>query len=249
MWLPAATPSGPALSTPPAVTRPVPPFPPPQLELEEQSRFLRGRIDKAHALVMKDTLRKMKRVLRRLGHVGADNVVTLKGRVACEVNTADELLVTELIFNGVFNDLDAAQTAALLSCLVYEEKGNDDDAKPLREELAAPLRAVQDAARRVAQVSADCKVELDAEEYVSSFRPEMMELVFAWVNGAKFVDIATMTKQFEGSIIRVIRRLEELCRQLADAAKAIGDEGLEAKFKEASVKMRRDIVFAASLYL
>lgn len=58
-----------------------------------------------------------------------------------------------------------------------------------------------------------------------------------------------MTKEFEGTIIRVIRRLEELTRQLGDAAKSIGDEALEAKFKDASVKMRRDIVFAASLYL
>ena len=32
-----------------------------------------------------------------------------QGRVACEVNTADELLVTELIFNGVFNDLKPGQ--------------------------------------------------------------------------------------------------------------------------------------------
>ena len=73
--------------------------------------------------------------------------------------------------------------------------------------------------------------------------------VLAWVNGAKFVDLCTMTKQFEGSIIRVIRRLEELCRQLSDAAKAVGDEALERKFKEASSRMRRDIIFAASLYL
>ena len=98
-------------------------------------------------------------------------------------------------------------------------------------------------------MSADCKIEMDAEEFVSGFRPGMMELVFAWVNGAKFVDVCGMTKEFEGTIIRVIRRLEELCRQLADAAKAIGDEALERKFKEASSKMRRDIIFAASLYL
>ena len=190
----------------------------------------------------------MKRVLRRLGHVSADNVVQVKGRVACEVSTADELLVTELIFNGVFNELDSAQAAALLSCLVYTDKG-DAEAPALREELAGPLRQLQDAARRVAQVSADCKIEMDAEEYVTSFRPDLMELVFAWVHGAKFVDICGMTKEFEGSIIRVIRRLEELCRQLSDAAKAIGDEALEAKFKEASAKLRRGIIFAASLYL
>lgn len=131
---------------------------------------------------------------------------------------------------------------------MYTEKG-DDEAPPLREELSGPYRALQDAARRIAQVSQDCKIEIDVEEYVQSFRSEMMELVFAWVNGAKFIDICAMTKQFEGSIIRVIRRLEELARQLSDAAKAIGDGMLEKKFKDTSAKMRRDIIFAASLYL
>ena len=271
-------------------THPPPPLPP-QLELEETARGLQSRIDRARSLVMKEQLRHMKRVLRRLGLVDAEGVVTLKGRVACEVNTADELLVTELIFNGVFNDLDARQAAALLSCLIYEEKGSDEDAKPLREELAAPLRALQAAARRIASVSVECKIEvslpaprglrgayptalsqglsrsrasythsppfppppplpqIDAEEYVQRFRPEMMELVYAWVGGAKFVDIASMTKQFEGSIIRVIRRLEGLCRQLGDAARGIGEERLSALFLEARARSRRDIVFAASLYL
>lgn len=221
-----------------------------KLELEGRCKFLKDRIKKCHALVMKDALRSMKRVLRRLGHVDASNVVQMKGRVSCEVNTADELLVTELIFTGAFNDLDAAQAASLLSCMVYTEKSSgDDDAAPLREELAGPLRQLQDAARRIAQVSQDCKIEVDPDEYVEKFNSGMMELVYQWVNGARFVDICALTKEFEGSIIRVIRRLEELTRQLADAAKAIGDEALEGKFREASTKMRRDIIFAASLYL
>ena len=198
---------------------------------------------------MRETLRNMSRVMRRLGLVSADGIVQTKGRVACEINTADELLVTELIFSGAFNELDVAQTAALLSCLVFSEKGDDEAAGKLSEELAAPFRALQAAARRIAEVSLDCKIELDADEYVASFKAEMMPVVHAWVRGAKFVEVMALTTQFEGSIIRVVRRLEELCRQLADAAKAIGDEALEGKFKEASGKMRRDIIFAASLYL
>jgi superfamily II RNA helicase len=38
-----------------------------------------------------------------------------KGRVACEISSGDELLPTEMIFGGVFNEL-TPQTAALLSC-------------------------------------------------------------------------------------------------------------------------------------
>mgnify|MGYP002385843904 FL=1 len=46
-----------------------------------------------------------------------------------------------------------------------------------------------------------------------------------------------------------MRRLEELLRQLCAAAKAIGNSELELKFSEAIARIKRDIVFAASLYL
>ena len=58
-----------------------------------------------------------------------------------------------------------------------------------------------------------------AHRYVQGFHPDMMEVVYSWVNGARFVDICSMTTAFEGTVIRVIRRLEELVRQLADSAK------------------------------
>ena len=36
--------------------------------------------------------------------------------------SADELLLTEMVFNGAFNDLTAQQCVALLSCFVFQEK-------------------------------------------------------------------------------------------------------------------------------
>lgn len=35
--------------------------------------------------------------------------------------SADELLLTEMVFNGLFNDLTAEQATALLSCFVFQE--------------------------------------------------------------------------------------------------------------------------------
>ncbi len=46
-----------------------------------------------------------------------------------------------------------------------------------------------------------------------------------------------------------MRRLEELLRQLCGAAKVIGNVELESKFAEGINKIKRDIVFAVSLYL
>jgi ATP-dependent RNA helicase DOB1 len=45
-----------------------------------------------------------------------DNIIELKGRVACEISSADELVLTELIFTGVLNDL--AGTFSLLLIMI-----------------------------------------------------------------------------------------------------------------------------------
>nr|XP_053634400.1 exosome RNA helicase MTR4-like [Cherax quadricarinatus] len=63
-----------------------------------------------------------------------------------------------------------------------------------------------------------------------------------------FILIKVKWCSLSGSIIRAMRRLEELLRQMIQAAKAIGID-LENKFSEGVKLLKRDIVFAASLYL
>jgi ATP-dependent RNA helicase DOB1 len=58
-----------------------------------------------------------------------------------------------------------------------------------------------------------------------------------------------MTNAYEGSLIRLFRRLEELLRQMAEAAKVMGSEELREKFEVSLTKIRRDIVSFNSLYL
>ena len=58
-----------------------------------------------------------------------------------------------------------------------------------------------------------------------------------------------MCDLFEGSIIRAIRRLSEMLDELMSAAKAIGNDELYLKIQEGAKLIRRDIVFAASLYI
>lgn len=192
----------------------------------------------------------MRRVLRRLGHTNSDNVIELKGRIACEVSTADELLITELIFTGSLAELSAEQVVSLMSCLVALERNADsDDAKVATEEMRAPVETLQALAKRIGTVMLESKMPIDMEEYVKTFSVQLVDLVFEWCRGKRFVDLMLMTKQYEGSIIRMLHRLEELMRQLLSAAKTIGDAELEDKCARGGALLRRDIVFAASLYL
>lgn len=85
-------------------------------------KSFKKRIQSALEVIQLDELKCRKRVLRRLGFVSTSDVIEMKGRVACEISTGDELLLTEMIFNGVFNPLTPEQCAALLSCFVFNEK-------------------------------------------------------------------------------------------------------------------------------
>ena len=53
----------------------------------------------------------------------------------------------------------------------------------------------------------------------------------------------------QGAVVRVVRRVEELLRQLVEGARVIGDADMAAKFSGCGDRIKRDIVFAASLYL
>lgn len=90
-------------------------------EIEE----LRQTIGKASEMIMSTELVSMKRVMRRLDMVDKNDVPHLKGKVAAGISAADELLTTELIFSGFFQELDPHQMTAVLSCLVYTDSKSE----------------------------------------------------------------------------------------------------------------------------
>ncbi|GBE84664.1 ATP-dependent RNA helicase mtr4 [Sparassis crispa] len=218
-------------------------------ECQTRIRELKKRIQATNDVLQMEELKCRKRILRRLGFTTSADIVDMKGRVACEISTGDELLLTELIFNGAFNTLSPEQCAGLLSCFVFAEKS--EQVIKLKEELAAPLRVMQEIARRIAKVSKESKLAIDEEEYVKSFKVELMDAVVQWCRGASFSDICKLTDQFEGNLIRVFRRLQELLRQMNQAAKVIGNTELEEKFEKASEMLERpnSVIFCSSLYI
>lgn len=57
-----------------------------------------------------------------------------------------------------------------------------------------------------------------------------------------------MTDAQEGLIVRCIQRLDEVCKDVRNAARIVGDPSLREKMEQTSTAIKRDIVFAASLY-
>jgi len=61
-------------------------------------------------------------VLKDLGFIDDGSRVELKGKVACEIHSADELVLTELVLENVLADYTPEEIVALLSAFVFQEK-------------------------------------------------------------------------------------------------------------------------------
>lgn len=77
----------------------------------------------------------------------------------------------------------------------------------------------------------------------------LVPVVHAWAQNEPFSKIMELTKVQEGIIVRCIQQLNETLQDVKNAANRIGETVLREKMEEASTAIKRDIVFAASLYL
>jgi len=189
--------------------------------------------------------------------VGTD-VVTLKGRIACEMNTCDELIATEMIFNNVLEPLNPPEVVAVLAALVFQEKAAANDATPLTPRMEKAKEEMYEIYHRIADLQAKfgdfANSDALADGGSSSGNKTglnfgLTAVVYEWARGTAFKDITQMTNVYEGSIVRTITRLDELCRDFRNAARVVGNPSLYRKMEAASVCIKRDIVFAASLYI
>lgn len=76
----------------------------------------------------------------------------------------------------------------------------------------------------------------------------LIRVVYEWARSKSFAKIMELTDIQEGIIVRCIQQLNETLQDVRNAAIIIGHPALKEKMEEASTKIKRDIVFTASLY-
>lgn len=189
-------------------------------------------------------------VLKDLGFIDANSRVELKGKVACEIHSADELVLTELVLENVLADYEPEEIVALLSSFVFQEK--TDTTPTMTPALEKGQETIVKISEKVNHYQTLHQVILsadDSNDFVSRPRFGLVEVVYEWARGMPFSRITDLTDVLEGTIVRVITRLDETCREVKNAARIIGDPTLFAKMQVCQEMIKRDICATASLYM
>ncbi|RWS13913.1 helicase SKI2W-like isoform X2 [Dinothrombium tinctorium] len=187
------------------------------------------------------------KVLKSGGYINDDEILEMKGKIAC-LMSEHELIITEFLTHNVLGDLEPEEIAAIMSAFVFQEK-TKNNLDNLPNKLKRKISEVKKIAAHLGQIQYDFEVVDSIEDVIEELKFGLTEVVLNWGKGMSFAEIMDLTDVQEGIIVRCIQRLDELLTDVRAAAKLFGDQNLVSKFDEASKCIKRDIVFAASLYV
>lgn len=136
-----------------------------------------------------------------------------------------EILVTELVFNGLIRDVPLPQVAAILAGVDYVP-GRDDSVDP----GSSDLREVENLRKTLLRAG--------VPENFCVWSPLPGPLASAWYDGATFEQLQSMTNLQEGDIFSTIRRSIDLLRQIERAAGE--DVELRKQMEQIRLKLDRD---------
>lgn len=80
---------------------------------------------------------------------------------------------------------------------------------------------------------------------------DVVQVTYLWAEGQLFSAVCDVMPEgvMEGDVVRTVTRLEHACQDMCNAARVMGNTALYDQFEEASRLIKRDIIFAASLYV
>ncbi|KAL0239189.1 hypothetical protein PCE1_004880 [Barthelona sp. PCE] len=217
--------------------------------LKRHAKMLDSQIKSNTSASLQEELTQRLRILKKMSYIDSNECITLKGRIAADISTADSLVLTELLFSGFFSGFTALQLTGLLSTFVFDSRMRNEVDPP--EDLKEGMEQMNATLKHVGETCVQAGLELDLEEYLKSLQPHMMVPVMTYASGSTFAEAMESQEglSFEGDLVRVLRRLEELLRQMALVADYLNTPKIQEAFADARVMIKRGIPFAASLYI
>jgi superfamily II RNA helicase len=168
------------------------------------------------------------RVVEVLEQFGAvrDQKLESKGRLIAGLRHDNELLVAEIVAHGVFGDATGPEAAAICSALIEEARSGDPAAARVFLRKRPKLKRKLDQLVRIADTVQEAQRARHLRVPVA-VHAGFMPSVFRWAAGED--DWSGIVEEsfggHEGDLIRAMRRLIDVLRQLADSDEVPAETG------------------------
>ncbi len=166
-------------------------------------------------------------------------LVTVKGKMAAEVNECNELLLTEIIHGKYLDDLNFEEIIAILAIFV-EEKNTDR-----RVELSY---TINDRIKNIRKTARDYQRSEVTDLSDWSLNSEFIDLAYYWARGDSLETIYKNSDIFEGNFVKGILKIKSICNTVMKLCEIISNNELAKVLENYEKLLIRSIVTPESLH-
>ena len=150
-----------------------------------------------------------KDILEKMGYL--ENGYPTDAGITCSMIRAEnELYISEIILKGVLEGLEPYELASVICALVTEDLRSDVyPNQPISKNTRKALNRIKEIRRKIAVLQRD--YEITTEMYLNSYYCPLVE---QWVQDTPWEDIAKQVDSSEGDIVRILKRVVDVLRQL-----------------------------------
>ena len=199
--------------------------------LNRESEGLRSRVENRTHVIAK-TFDRICNVLTHLGYIEGEKPLA-QGKILAKIYAESDLLLTESIRRGVFENLTPVELLSVASAMIYESRSVENYAPKMPHQNVANALAV------VAKIWVELE-DIENEFDVKTQREPDFGFCYAayrWANGHSLSSVIKGTDMTVGDFVRCIKQLIDLLTQIGGAA-----ENLRPVCKEGVKRLDRGVV-------
>ena len=173
--------------------------------------------------VIAKTFDKICHVLTLLGYVEGENLLP-QGKILSKIYAESDLLLTESIRRGLFENLQPSEIVSVASTMIFESR-NQEDLSP-----KIPNENVANALAGITRIWTELE-ELEVEVGIKTQKaPDLgfCYMIFRWANGAPLNQVLKGSDMSVGDFVRSTKQLIDLLGQIGNAAPELNKKCREA---------------------
>jgi superfamily II RNA helicase len=173
--------------------------------------------------------------LEELGYLDKNNIPTSRGEMASRIH-GHEIVITEMFFSGLFEKAEAYEIACFVTSVIYEKRRNDKVGKfNVPEDIYIKLEKFSKSLEFFKKIEKKYKLST-----IENLDITMIPVTYFWAKGLEFEEIIKITNLEEGDLIRTLRRVIDMLRQILSAV--IDLPGTNDKIRNAIKLIKRSVV-------
>jgi len=178
--------------------------------------------------------------------------LTKKGRIISEINECNPLIMTKIIENNIFDDLEFSEIMAILSLFIADKDReemfiSDLDISQKEEAKIKDIIKISDELYNEELVLVQNTPFQFKSDWQMSFN--MIEIIKDWSIGHDWLEIKHKFNNYEGNFIKNILRLSNLVKNIESIAVLLNNVSLINKLNGFQEKLIRNVVITDSLYI